>query len=368
MSVTRRLLPPAVALAVAVAVGGAGARADPGAAGAAPRTLAYSAGPISAFAQDGGRIAWESTEDGNARCPFLVRIRTLSARVQKAVVRRGGPTCGDDSGFANVLPRPMLALAGDRGLWVLQDSGNNQYIDLVTGGLQSAGDRVVGRHVFENRLETNWSIVAGDGRTLVYGYYVVDAADPDACIDRGECGKVVKQGAVYRIVGTRRFRVPNVAPPALLAASGARVAVLSRGALGAPARKDLREVEVRDAVTGRLLQRFTAPARVRALAISNDRVVVLTARGLYPVLRNTFPQLVRVPPGTAPEVSVSPAGIVYRVGRSIWHLPPGGRATRVAVAAAAPIGLSIEGSRVAWAENVGSGSAARGRIQAVDVR
>ena len=54
--------------------------------------------------------------------------------------------------------------------------------------------------------------------------------------------------------------------------------------------------------------------------------------------------------------------IVFRVGRSIRTVAVHGKRVRtVAKAAGIPIGLSIAGNRIAWAENV----AGRGRIRAV---
>ena len=52
------------------------------AAGARPRTLAYTGGPVYAFAQDSGRIAWASLDDGSA-CPWRIRVRTLAARIRR---------------------------------------------------------------------------------------------------------------------------------------------------------------------------------------------------------------------------------------------------------------------------------------------
>jgi len=73
---------------------------------------------------------------------------------------------------------------------------------------------------------------------------------------------------------------------------------------------------------------------------------------------------VAVPSATSPELTASDQLIVFRVGRSI-------RAANVAThhvttlteAAGTPIGLSLEGTRLAWAENVGG----RGRIRALFV-
>ena len=70
-----------------------------------------------------------------------------------------------------------------------------------------------------------------------------------------------------------------------------------------------------------------------------------------------------VPRGTAPGLSVSKAGIVYRVGKSVYLLGPG-KPKLVWKASGTPIGLSIEGKRIAWAENVKG----RGRIVALTLR
>ena len=57
-----------------------------------------------------------------------------------------------------------------------------------------------------------------------------------------------------------------------------------------------------------------------------------------------------------PDLSAAERRVVYSIGRTIYVLDAGTlKRARVAVAAAPPVGLSIEGRRVAWAEN------ARGR-------
>jgi hypothetical protein len=64
-----------------------------------------------------------------------------------------------------------------------------------------------------------------------------------------------------------------------------------------------------------------------------------------------------VPKGTASEVSVAKAGVVYRVGAKIY-LVGTGKPMLVWKASSTPIGLSIEGRRIGWAENVKG----RGRV------
>jgi hypothetical protein len=62
------------------------------------------------------------------------------------------------------------------------------------------------------------------------------------------------------------------------------------------------------------------------------------------------------------DVSVAGSKIVLLTGRTIRLVDAStGKTFVVAKAAAAPIGLSIEGRRIAWAENIGG----RGRIRGV---
>ena len=67
-------------------------------------------------------------------------------------------------------------------------------------------------------------------------------------------------------------------------------------------------------------------------------------------------------PSSADDLSMAGRRIVFRTGRGIWLLDTRTKRTsRLATAAALPVGLSIEGRRVAWAENLRS----RARIRAV---
>ena len=66
----------------------------------------------------------------------------------------------------------------------------------------------------------------------------------------------------------------------------------------------------------------------------------------------------------APQLSVSGGKIVYRTGRTISVLDSAnGKRSIVTTASATPIGLTIEGSRIAWGENI----AGRGRIMALQI-
>jgi len=72
-----------------------------------------------------------------------------------------------------------------------------------------------------------------------------------------------------------------------------------------------------------------------------------------------------VPSAVADDLAIARQTIVYQVGRAIWLLDAISGKTRLAhTAGATPIGLSIEGRRLAWAENLSSN---RARIQLIVV-
>src|SRR5262249_13968674 len=122
----------------------------------------------------------------------------------------------------------------------------------------------------------------------------------------------------------------------------------------------LRDIEVWT-MTGGMLGQIRAKGPVRALAISSRAVGVLTP-GEVDVYSHDGREIaaIRVPPGTAASLALAGLRPIYRVGRSIYVGPT--RAP-IAVAASTPVGLSVSGGRVAWAENPASGERIRGRIR-----
>jgi WD40-like Beta Propeller Repeat len=130
-----------------------------------------------------------------------------------------------------------------------------------------------------------------------------------------------------------------------------------RIAIGARSR-----IEIRHARTGLLQKAIVATGHAETIALSRSVVAVLAGGRLSIYGRASGRRLstVRVPRGVAPELSAAGRTVVFRAAKTIW-LVSGRRLRRLAVAQAVPIGLSIEGRRVAWAENAGG----RGRIRAV---
>jgi hypothetical protein len=124
-------------------------------------------------------------------------------------------------------------------------------------------------------------------------------------------------------------------------------------------------VELRTAAA-RLLKARAVAGIVRAIALSTTIAAVLVERTSGDEIDVYDSRLARlrgrfgVPASTSAELATAGDAIVFRVGRSIHVVDVTRRKQRVvAVAASRPVGLGIEGRRIAWAENLGKESLIR---------
>ena len=126
-----------------------------------------------------------------------------------------------------------------------------------------------------------------------------------------------------------------------------------------------------NAAAGRQQSRFEVAGRARAVALSPSIVAVLV-EGFFGKRIELFEPGtgkarggVAVDAAVADEISVSGSRIVFRVNRRVVLLDAVTKRLRtLAIAAATPIGLSIEGRRVAWAENL----ARQARVRALTIK
>jgi hypothetical protein len=320
-------------------------------AAAAPRPLVTTRLSVAALAQDGSRIAWMS-----GGC-YTVRIRSLA-------MRRTAIAGNADATACYSVERPLLALAGRRALWVVSEAGNNIYADVVTGTARSRNrslEQVVGSSGGSDGDYVTG--VAGDGPTLVYG--VISMSYLDTCIEPGEpCEYFVTGGRVMRVVGTRAVRIPNLPPATDVAVSGRRVALLvaaHEATASGPVASG--RIEVRDAVTGGLIRSIQLNRTPSDLALGSRAVAVVEEeKGQLPTVTRfslaTGAMTARVPLMRRPsDLSVSGRLVLFRVGRDIDVVEPTRNAFRtVAVATSIPVGLSLEGRRIVWAETHRGGS------------
>jgi Tol biopolymer transport system component len=123
-------------------------------------------------------------------------------------------------------------------------------------------------------------------------------------------------------------------------------------------------VEIGDALTGRLIKRFTIGGHTHATALGPDYIALLVHHEpgvrieLYN-LNGSFGIGADVP-GSVRSLSAAGRTVVFATGRVIRRLDARtGAVTALATAGGTPVGLTIEGRRVAWAENGRGGARIR---------
>lgn len=320
----------------------------------APQTIVAERGLIRGFARDGQHIGW-ATYRPRAKCFSAVTHRRLNGGVATSLVSRSGFTCGHEVGLQLVLRLPF-AVAGNQALWVLSESGNDVY-DHVIHGVVGRPDRELDlfRYSASNYDGDRFADLAGAGRTLVYGWYEVVITD-DSCA--GECRWEVRKGGVRRVVNRRPVTIPGTPPALLVATNGPRVAIVpAQGEatrFGIPYER--RGVEVRDVESGRVVSSFRARRNVLDLALG-DKVVAVLIGGplriqLYNARSGQFLGSVSVPRETT-AIAASGGRLVLEARREIHLLDlETGRLRRVVEARSNPLGASVAGDRVSWAQNV----------------
>jgi Tol biopolymer transport system component len=123
-------------------------------------------------------------------------------------------------------------------------------------------------------------------------------------------------------------------------------------------------VEIRNARTGRLIKRFTIAGHARAIALGPDYVALLVNHDpgvrveLYS-LNGSRRKAVAVP-SSVRSLSAAGRSVVFAAGTGIRRLDARtGAVTTLATTRWAPVGVTIEGRRVVWAENVGGAARIR---------
>ena len=337
------------------------------------------AGKIDAFAQDGSLLAWfaPSVKRCNA-----VHVLSLANGTKVTLPRQSGGTPNVTCRWELRGPQPVqIAIAGrtahSDALWTLREHAPVPY-DYAVGA--SVLDRTERR--FRELAHTPQGAglwlggIAGDGRTLVYAVTAVTYVDQVSCLaqlsGRACRLRIASRGSgIRRLTGRKDPFVPGTGPALAVAASGDEIAYIPAvrvGEGGRPLPGPGTAVPVRNARTGRLVSRVEPHGTPAGLALSHDMLSLLVHRGRsarivwYDPATGARLGSVAVPRTTAPALSASNRLVVFRVGRSIRAVDAvTHRVRKLATAAATPIGLSIEGRRVAWAENVHG----RGRIRAL---
>lgn len=337
---------------------------------------------ISAFAENRGVLAW--FEPNPTKCNL---VWVLQGVVRDSLPAQGGSyrdvTCRWQVPSGSTVG---LALANGAktvsALWSLRESATHSPLrfDYVLGAaLSDRNERRFQEVAHGNRGAGLWlGGLAGDDDTLVFAVADVAFKDEVACLSTPKaphaCDMQTRGGGVYRVVGRK--------PPALVkgttaavevACAGTRVAYVraasTASSSGQPLPSPSLPVEIRDAATGALVTSIAPGGTPVAIALSGDVLALLerAANGMtlawYDAASGDVLGSVPVPAGTT-GLAAGRRVVAFRVGRSIHALVTSAKHARVvAKAAGVPIGLTVDGLRIAWAENV----AGRGRIRAVTV-
>jgi hypothetical protein len=338
---------------------------------------------IAAFAQDDGLVAWFAPKRSKG-CNLVWLWQLGAARL---------PLPAQGAAYHNVtcawqVPArsPVaLAVAGNSGspalLWTLHESAAQALrFDYVLGATAAdPNERRFQEVAHAKRGAGLWlGGVAGSGTTLLYAVAQVAYKDQVACLstplEPGACALKITGGGVYRIVGrTAPQRVEGTSQGAVAVAASGDTFAFARAtgtatADGHPVASASVPVEIRNTLTGDLITSVTPSTAPVAIALSGSALALLGYSGArlvldwYEVDSGKPLGSLRLPKGAASTISVGDHVIVFRVGRSIRTVDIDTQhVTTVTTAAATPIGLSVAGDRIAWAENVGG----RGRIRAV---
>lgn len=332
--------------------------------------------PITAFAQDGSVVAWFSPRTDECNSVDVLSLGGVRLTLPKPGTNN--VTCRWDVGDSPV----QLALASSNGgvaaLWTLHERTHGAPVDLdyVLGATAKTPLERRFYEVAHNRSGAGLWLggIAGDGDTLVYSVTEVAYVNQVACLSGGSCRLKIKGGAVHRVVGRRDPSVPHTGPALELTAAGGMIAYVPAAGLdaqGRPAALAGRSVQVRTVADGHLVSQVETQGLPLALALSTKVLAVLKRSGSRTTIAWFDPASgkplgsVGVPAGTAGELTASDQLIVYHVGRLVRGIDVGtGRVRTLVTTETPPVGLSLQGSRLAWAVNVGG----KGRVQALFIQ
>lgn len=327
-------------------------------------------GPITAFTADGDMVAWFSPGAHTCNAVHILSLTGATATLPKPGTQN--VTCRWSIGDGPV----SLAVAEKTvgALWTLNEAAQID-LDYVVGADAS--------HPRERRFDQvahtpagagRWlGGIAGDGSTLVYAVTEVGYVDQVACLSGGPCRLVLTGGAIHQIVGRRNPVVPDTGPAVAVAVAAGRVAYIPArgiGAGGLPVPSAAASISVRSTRTGSLVSSIAPGGLPLGIALAPHVLALLVRRGdqttvdWYDPANGTLLGSVGVPQTTSTRLAASDQMIVYTVGKELHAIDLlGHQASTLLTLPAAPVGLSVDGNRVLWAENVGG----LGRIRSLVV-
>jgi len=321
-------------------------------------------GTIAAFAQDDDVVAWLAP-GGRHQCNAVHLLSVKGAGLKTTLPKPGTDNVTCRWSIADGPVR--LAIAADpkedAALWTLHQKAQIA-LDYVVGATAVQPlERRFAEVAHNNGGAGLWlGGIAGSGPTLVYATTEIAYVDQVDCLSGGSCALKVAGGGIRRVVGRSDQLLPNTGPAVDVAAASGRIAYIPAkmvGPNGLPQAAAGQPVEIHDAATGGLLAKVTPDGVAQGIALAPQVLAVIERSGAKTEIAWYDPTTTRllgieeVPPQTSTQIAANDGVIVFRVGRVIRGIDVATGAVRtLARAAATPIGLSVAGSRLAWAENV----------------
>ena len=304
-----------------------------------PRTLVSTQGKIHQFAQDGNFIAWVGGSH------YVVRLRSVSGG-NSWVLGNAGPGSAVGAQSAST-----LVLGGKTAVWVKYAGVMTREAGIYAAKPGQKKPMLIDAPGVTEFGGTYLTGLAGDGaQTIVYG-------DAKVTYEPGSGKWSLDDGGVHHFVGKSYPRRIRGIPPAFaIAASAGRVAVVpavllnpENGSWGAAPNGPVNVYNL----SGRRLAQVVPKGTVREVALSWPALAVIVSRpdGTTVIERYDAPSGKLMTATTMPgamDLAMGTGGIVFRVTKSIYSIRAG-KPMLLWRAMGKPIGLSIEGNRVAWA-------------------
>lgn len=328
----------------------------------APRTIVSVPGQVIGVAQDGGSIAWLSWKDFHC----TLTIRGPRGAEHAASVGSCAPAAHD-----------LVLAGGAAAIGGYEDVRCSETDAMVRVVRPPARAHVVQQIYGDCRgYATAYQGLAGDGTSFYYALVTTRTPTTLNCGNGGPCSWRLGSSEVVRVAGTKKVPLRGVQGAALLAGADRRLALVEPATAAHSDGKTFDwpraaangKVAVYDTTSGRLVASFAPNGVVRALALSPTRAVVLVQDGAafaiewYDAATGAALGHAKVPPSTGRTLATDGRTAAYAVGSSVRVLDlSSGATTLVAHTAGPPVGLSLDGGRLAW----GEGTAEHGLVRSV---
>ncbi|GEM_PF-1027636 len=327
---------------------------------AAPSVRAHgrsASGPIEAVAQDDGAVAWLAA--GSTACNAVYVLERDGSELALPQPSAGSMTCHWDLGQG---PSQLAFAAGAASaLWTLHGDGPAPF-DYVVAARVGGPERRLDRLAHASSGSGLWlGGVAGAGRTLAYSFADVEYVDKLACLSGGSCKQRIAGGGIDVVSHGTATPLPGAGPALQLAAAAGQLAYVPAAAVsknGAPIASAAAPIQVVDATTGDPVSEVIPHGQPLAIGLSPHVLAVLTQTqgrdriAWYDVADGSKLGGVPVSSRAAPQLAVSDRLVVFRVGRLLRAIAVAtGRKRTLARTAGNPVGLSLVGGRLVWAEN-----------------